>query len=298
MGIVGNNFGKMSVNLRKGLHLLGAALGLAGVVFVAFRLHTYAQSIELDRFNEGQWLFWLFMATIYGLGNLLLARAWWHQLKYVGVTSSWSWTRRIYGISQLGKYIPGNVFHLAGRQALGLAAGIPGRPLAQSMAWELGLIAIAGASFAILAAPLWSPAIHMPAGVFVFLLGVGALWWLARRVLTPSIATALLWQFAFLVVSGMTFAGMLALLIGFEPLLPLLPAIVGAYVLAWLAGLLTPGAPAGIGVREAVLLYLLSHAAAPADLVVAVVLGRGATVMGDLGFYLVCVTSRPAEGRS
>ena len=91
------------------------------------------------------------MATIYGLGNLLLARAWWHQLKYVGVTSSWSWTRRIYGISQLGKYIPGNVFHLAGRQALGLAAGIPGRPLAQSMAWELGLIAIAGASFAILA---------------------------------------------------------------------------------------------------------------------------------------------------
>ncbi|WP_156909606.1 hypothetical protein [Ottowia thiooxydans] len=198
----------------------------------------------------------------------------------------------------MGKYIPGNVFHLAGRQALGLAAGIPARPLAQSMAWELGLIAMVGASFAILAAPLLFTVVDLRAGVLVFLAGVCTLWWLARYALAASMATALLWQFAFLAVSGATFAGMLSLLIGFESLLSLLPAIVGAYVVAWLAGLLTPGAPAGIGVREAVLLYLLSHAVAPADLVTAVVLGRGATVLGDLGFYLVCAAARPAVGRS
>ncbi|MET4578500.1 hypothetical protein [Ottowia thiooxydans] len=288
----------MSGRLKTALHLLGAVLGLAGVVFVAFRLHTYAQSVELDRFSKLQWFFWFSLAIIYGAANWFLARAWWLQLKYVGVASEWCWARRTYGISQLGKYLPGNVFHLAGRQALGLAAGIPARPLAQSMAWELGLIAIAGASFAILAAPLLFPALDVHTGALVFLVGVGVLWWLARYALTPSIATALLWQFAFLVVSGMTFAGTLSLLISIESLVPILPAIVGAFVVAWLAGLLTPGAPAGIGVREAVLLYLLSHAVAPSDVVVAVVLGRGATVLGDLGFYLVCAAPRPATGKS
>jgi hypothetical protein len=36
--------------------------------------------------------------------------------------------------------------------------------------------------------------------------------------------------------------------------------VMGSYVIAWLAGFVTPGAPAGIGVREAVLVILLATA--------------------------------------
>jgi len=45
-----------------------------------------------------------------------------------------------------------------------------------------------------------------------------------------------------------------------------------------------PGAPAGVGVRELVLLFLLKNVVAEAELLLAVVLGRLVTVMGDLLF--------------
>jgi hypothetical protein len=59
----------------------------------------------------------------------------------------------------------------------------------------------------------------------------------------------------------------------------------GAYVVAWLAGLLTPGSPAGMGVREIALLALLGSRFAEADLLMAVVVSRGITLAGDVGFF-------------
>jgi uncharacterized membrane protein YbhN (UPF0104 family) len=59
-------------------------------------------------------------------------------------------------------------------------------------------------------------------------------------------------------------------------------AVCGAYVVAWLIGLITPGAPAGVGVRELVLLFLLKDTITEAELVLVVLLGRTVTVTGDL----------------
>ena len=61
----------------------------------------------------------------------------------------------------------------------------------------------------------------------------------------------------------------------------------GAYVIAWLAGLVTPGAPAGIGVREAVLLFLLGNVLPHADLLLAVLIGRMVTVFGDTIYFAI-----------
>ena len=60
--------------------------------------------------------------------------------------------------------------------------------------------------------------------------------------------------------------------------------MIGAYVLAWLAGLVTPGAPAGVGVRELVLLALLKGSVGQTELLLAVLLGRLVTVGGDVAF--------------
>ena len=63
------------------------------------------------------------------------------------------------------------------------------------------------------------------------------------------------------------------------------PAACGAYTAAWLAGFVTPGAPAGLGVRELVLVFLLDGHAAEPDLLPAVVLSRVVTVLGDTFFF-------------
>lgn len=64
-----------------------------------------------------------------------------------------------------------------------------------------------------------------------------------------------------------------------------LPRICSAYVIAWLAGAITPGAPAGIGIREVVMFALLQPVVGESDLLVAIVLNRAITAGGDTLFY-------------
>jgi uncharacterized membrane protein YbhN (UPF0104 family) len=69
-------------------------------------------------------------------------------------------------------------------------------------------------------------------------------------------------------------------------------------VLAWLAGLVTPGAPAGMGVRELVLLFMLNGIVIEEDLLMAIVLSRIVTVMGDVLYFTVAfmIKARPEVG--
>ena len=69
-------------------------------------------------------------------------------------------------------------------------------------------------------------------------------------------------------------------------------SVIGSFVAAWLVGLLTPGAPAGIGVREVFLLAALGHLVAESELLWLTSLARLVTMFGDLVFYL-CVLISP-----
>lgn len=271
--------------LKRTLHWGGSAVAIAGIVFVALRLYGYGAEIDFARFDLMAWSWVAALALIYGLSNLMLALAWWNLLGQFGARTSRRWAVRVYGISQIAKYVPGNIFHLAGRQAMGMTAGVAARALAQSALWELGLLALAGALFGFLAAPLlWSTLpVLVSAGAFGAMT-VGTVIVL-RRLLSPAVSTALIWQIIFLIVSGALFIGILTIVAPAAIAVSIFPALCGAYVIAWLVGLVTPGAPAGVGVRELVLLYLLTGIIGEADLLLTVILGRVVTVLGDAGFF-------------
>ncbi len=272
---------------KRALHWGGSALAIVGVGYVALRLHDYYAKIDVGRFDALEWLIVLGFALLYGCANCLLAFAWWNLLKKFKVRASWLWALKIFGVSQLAKYLPGNIFHLAGRQAMGMGAGIPGWALAKSSVWELGLISFTGALFGLLALPLIFPAVVTLTAVGVFTVTVGLIALVLYRLSGPSSAWALGSYLVFLSVSGGLFAGLIGL-VSDTPAgnsLPWLP-LIGAFVIAWLAGLVTPGAPAGVGVRELVLLFLLKGVMAEGDLLFAVVMGRLVTVLGDVLFFL------------
>lgn len=277
----------LSPDARKWLNRIGALLGLAGVAFVGLRLAYYAGEIDAKGIGAGGYLGLAALALIYGASNLLLAFAWWRLLHRLGVSVTRGWALRTYAVSQLAKYVPGNIFQFAGRQAIGVAAGIGNAPLAKSTVLELALIGASGAFFAPLVIPLLIERLDaVAASVIVFIALAGLALWLARRLGGAALGAAVLYYLAFLALSGVVFAATFQIAGGTLSGAGL-PGIVGAYVLAWLAGLVTPGAPAGIGVREAVLLFLLAGFAAPPTILLAVVIGRAVTVLGDLGFYLV-----------
>lgn len=271
--------------MKHALHWGGSALAILGIVFVAIRLRDYGAEIDFARFDSEAWLGVAGLALIYGASNLMLAMAWWNLLKQFGANTSRRWAIRVYGISQIARYVPGNIFHLAGRQAMGAAAGLSNWPLAKSAVWELGLISVTGALFGLLVLPLLLPhlSVMVSAGIFAAALGVAAI--LLWRHVGPAVTRAFVWHAAFLAISGLLFVGLIELLADKPGSGLLMSPLIGAYVLAWLAGLVTPGAPAGLGVRELVLLFLLNGVVGEADLLLAVVLGRVVTVCGDALFF-------------
>jgi len=226
-------------------------------------------------------------AVIYGTANVLLALAWWRLLRHLGAWGTAPGSIRIYGISQLAKYAPGNIFHLAGRQALGMAAGLPAGVLVKSAIWELGLIAVTASLFGWLIVPLVSPGFPETASLFLLLGSVAFVGVLLRRKVGSQTAWAFLWQILFLFISGALFVALLTVIAGDEGGLVFhWLSVAGAYTVAWLAGLVTPGAPAGVGVREMVLVLLLGSRVPETDLLMAVLLGRLVTVIGDLLFFM------------
>ncbi|QTP58890.1 hypothetical protein HNO53_09335 [Billgrantia antri] len=271
--------------MKRLLHLFGGGVGLLGVVFVLLKFDTYSDQIDFSRFHVSDWLIVVLLSLFYGVANILLAHAWWHLLLFNKVKPRVKWAILTYGLSQLAKYVPGNIFHLAGRQALGMAAGFPARALAKSALWELGLIVMAGAIFGPLVVPLvWSELSYLMSYTLFCVVAMTLIFvishWFSR-----DIAAALICQIIFLTISGVIFILVLSLVVPNYTVLPSFPALCAAYVIAWLAGLVTPGAPAGIGVREVVLLFFLGGVIGPADLLLAVLLGRVVTIAGDLFYF-------------
>lgn len=283
----------MEAGGKRALHWLGSALAVAGAGFVILRLWDYGSDIELAKFEWPEWSLLGLLILAYAAANLFLALAWWKLLEHLGTTVSPRWATRAYGVSQLAKYVPGNVVHFASRQAMGIAKGVPAWTLAKSTVLEMGLLTAAGGLYGLLVLHLLLPDLPAGVGTAIFALacsGTGLALW---RYLGLAITQAFACQIGFLAVSGVVFM----LLAGF------LTAgmedgqswwlVVGAFVLAWLAGLVTPGAPAGVGVRELVLLFLLHGMADEASLLLAVVLSRVVTVCGDLIFFAVAALIRP-----
>lgn len=227
----------------------------------------------------------VFLAVIHCAANLLLARAWWLLLRCLDLQTTWRWTLKTYGISQLAKYVPGNIFQFAGRQALGQAAGLAGKPLAKSTAFELILVAIAGVAFSALTIPIFFPEGTAISGLIAFIALLSVAGYGVRNWLGPQATCAMYWQVLFFVISSAVFIVILTLINPDFIQIEIMPILCGAYVVSWLIGFLTPGAPAGIGVRELVLTVLLDGLVPEASLLLAVVMGRLVTMIGDLWFF-------------
>lgn len=278
----------------RSLNWVGNILAVGSIVFVALRLLNCCAEIKLAQFHVEMWLKLAGYALIYGLISPLLSLSWRRLLMYLKVEVTWQWALKTYGLSQIAKYIPGNIFHFAGRQAIGMSAGISGWALAKSTIWELVLISSAGGLLSLMALPLVLPVVPAQGGVVIFILASGAGAFVLHRFAGPFAVWGFFYYLFFLSISSIIFIEVLDLIapVPFTAFGYTWLSLCGAYVFSWLVGLLMPGAPAGAGVREMVLLFLMKGIVADGDLIVVVLLGRFVTVAGDFIFYLIAATMK------
>lgn len=158
-------------------------------------------------------------------------------------------------VSQVAKYIPGNVAHYLGRAAMAKAAGIPLKHSAGTTALEVGIGILAAVIVALVSiAPLLS--------AVLLALFAGRM---------PVLITT-----ACVLLTGLSFA-LVARGMGDAEIIPL----VSIFAAAWLAGFVTPGAPAGIGLREGILIASLSPMIGAGSAITAALLHRLVTALVD-----------------
>lgn len=312
-------------------HILGtlAALALA-VYFVWFAVRSM-DSQALASLNSPGLLAAVVVASLmYALVIPISAWAWSRLLARQG--ESWRVGRLagLMGIMQLAKYVPGNVAQHASRAALALRAGMGGRALAVTVVQETVLATAASLMVGLPALALSAPGLtQIPEAARVPMLVAGALLGLAVLVLgsvtfeparlsghrsrwlralggaggLPGPATTLpaiaAYMVNYLVIGlGLWFVARAAVL----PAQVDLALVTAAFSLAWLLGFLAPGAPAGLGVREGIMLILLAGAAPDTDLLLFVMLARAVTMLGDglcfAGGWLESFRRRTVEGNA
>ncbi|WP_262296284.1 hypothetical protein [Microvirga sesbaniae] len=282
--------------MKKHMHWFGSAVAVVGIFFVAIRLRDYSGQIDFKGLGSELWWAVGVCAVAYCIANNLMALGWWNLLVQFGAITPRRWAIRTYGISQLAKYVPGNIFHLAGRQAMGMASGVPGWSLAKSTFWELGLLAISGSMFGALVLPLLVPWLPMQLGIVAFVVAVAVVTAALAVYFGRAAVRAFGHYVSFVTLSGVLFVCLIEMVF---PSAITSPSgwivLCSAYIVAWLIGLVTPGAPAGVGVRELILVFLLQGLVGESELLLTVVLGRIVTVTGDFLFFVTSWLQKKAD---
>lgn len=307
-----------SRHVMRGVRLAGGLIVILSLLYLADRfIDAGVWTLALTRGPS------LIVAIViggagYGVSSILLAIAWVRILRWCGDRDApLKAGLGLYARTQIAKYLPGNVFHFVGRHVLGRRLGFDHVALVWAALTETaGMVSVA-AGLAIIGGAIWLPVdaglsyATLVLGALLALLSPFALSWGLERigpVVGVSIRRRGLWDVAarlqpifllyapFFIISACILWSMAAVIGDASP--QLLPSFVPILAAAWLAGYVTPGAAAGLGVREAVLTAALAGLIGPADAVLTAIAYRGVTLAGDAVFFALGAVFSIGGGRT
>jgi len=283
---------------------LSLILGLAGIAlslgYIAWNILTTGVLSSPVWQQSAIWLEILVVGSLFGAGLILPALAWFLLVRSTAETALSVWLGiGIYAVSQLYKYLPTNLMHHVGRYYMLQRKGVGGTPAVWGSVAE---VAILVASSLLVALVFGAPLIEMgrqASGINLVLLGgvlvaiacIGIILWKRPEALDQlfkrRVASAALAAFAlhtlFRVFSGVLFWWFCGALAGDGAIG--MPGAVSLWAAAWTIGFVTPGASAGLGVRDALLIAGLTGLGAATGEATVIALGfRLATTLGDIVF--------------
>lgn len=207
--------------------------------------------------------------TVWVTYGMLIA-AWRHVLLGWGQVLPYLTAARIWCLSNLGRYLPGKIWSIAGLAVLARNAGIEG-PAAAAAAVAMQALAVGtGAAVVALGAPGAASPLGLAVAIIITLLLVVLLVWkravrLVAAVVSPAFTLQPLPPWAVLLAAAATFASWVTYGVAFWLLgeglvpqgMPGLGTTVGIFAAGYVVGLIALFAPGGVGVRELVHVALL-----------------------------------------
>ncbi len=290
----------MRIWLRR---LVQAILTVAVTWFIVTRVGIGISDLsDLDpALWQPAWLWLIGSSLLLFAGYLFAASLWGRMVVELGGPSLGFWAScRIFFTANLGRYVPGKIWQIAGlaylakRQgvtgSVAVAAAILGQLLSLVGATLVGLVAFMGGDEGVRSLGIW--AVALGALLLAFVTVPGALRWVVRlwfrlvrqempKEVAPGPLFGLKWTALYVVVwivYGVAFWG----LVRSFGLSPDIEAIGPAYAAAYVLGYVAIFAPAGLGVRESFIIVFLEPILGSASLAIAVI-SRVWTTFVELG---------------
>jgi uncharacterized membrane protein YbhN (UPF0104 family) len=268
-----------------------------------------AENLAQTQGNEGWLVAGLGFAGLYLLGQAVV----WRQIVVDLVTQvAWLPALRVWMISNMGRYLPGSVWHLVGRVMIGQDAGVQKSSGALGVILEQALqlfsaLLIVGASL-----PFWSPdsivgqykwlAWFVPLGLvaihprlFFPILNFG-LTKLGKAPIPNTLTYGMMVRYTlyYILVHLCNGLALVAAVVALGHPLSLAPIVLGSAMFAWTLGYLIIFSPGGLGVRE----FFVTEALAPIigrdGAAVAALLWRAANIITEaVGAGLFALLVRP-----
>lgn len=209
----------------------------------------------------------------------------------------------------IARYIPGNIFHFVGRQLLGNKLGISHFILALSSVLESFLLLIVGFSVILLgfSQNFFNISIFdhldinnkkllllIAGGCFITVIyfsykkHLGEIFKSFSMRDIGKLAIVCVCYSLFLVINGVILFCIFSFMLKTDLKIGELPIILCAQVFAWMGGFITPGAPGGLGVREALLTMILSNILPASIIIAGVLIFRVITLFGEI--LALCIT--------
>lgn len=247
-------------------------------------------------------------SILYLVANFFLTKAWKLLLQWFGEKRiNFKESVRIYSRSQILKYIPGNIFYLPGRHLLGRQIGLDHGTLVGAATFEIIGIVSASSFFSILGILFIQgnkPQFSLLFALIVLILTLAtpliakylfSRWNIFQKFSVfqavnlgnyPRLIAIWLVYICFFIITGIALLLTITAINGVENVVPL-PVAFSIYATSWFLGFVTPGAPAGVGVRDGIIILTLSSFIGETNSIVVSIIMRVITTLGDVVFYFL-----------
>jgi hypothetical protein len=290
-------------SVKQYLYTFGKLLGVLGLLFVLYKLYVdYTLESFINSLEHSLPI--IFPLLVINVIATMIGIIGWHTAyaHYADRTIRYITTYYFFSKTEIAKYLPGNVFHFLGRQALASQMGISQKNMAQASLYATMVLCVATvfstfvlalvgqeiSSFVLL---LLGLVVLGSMGVIFFMYRSFSIRQKLKMLGVLSISIALQGVMLGLVVWYMLPEGIS---------LSLFMTLAAIYILSWLVGFVTPGASGGLGVREGAFIAIASYLdlSMPTDVVVfAVLLVRLINILGDTVLYISTYYIKDPFGR-
>ncbi len=294
---------------KKLIKYTGSAIAVLSVIYILRSLKKTDWSAVSSSFS----LYWLpviiLLVAMYMLVNLIRAYNWTRIVHYFGNKGKHDMELIIlYLRTEVAKYIPSNMVHFAGRHIYARELGYKDSVLLASNVFDMVLLL--AVAMVIVSAGLVAEIIQIPrfildhisgrsyktgviiltsAGMFILLLLLKTrkekfMEYIRVNKVYDLLVICLMFLPGFFLstlILMMIYRFMLCSQVGIHDSL----FFFTAFTMAWTAGFIIPGAPGGIGVREAVILVLFGGLYGENTTVIAAILMRIVSIAGDAGVW-------------